>query len=89
MLENIEFSFTFSNSLSTLTIPKNVAFLDPPQQSTPVIRALELYVYYTCICMVYFQCWTHANLGWKIHVYDELPSTDIQPDTCEPAANRK
>ena len=29
-----------------------------------------------------FQCYTHQNLGWKVHIYDQLPTEEIPDVEC-------
>ncbi|KAF6018950.1 hypothetical protein EB796_022771 [Bugula neritina] len=32
--------------------------------------------------LLYYQCYTHKSLGWKVHVYDELPTNRIADIPC-------
>ncbi|XP_067928639.1 protein Skeletor, isoforms B/C-like [Watersipora subatra] len=43
-------------------------FVFTPDSSTPDI--------------LYYQCYTHESLGWKVHVYDNLPKKEIAAETC-------
>ncbi|XP_067928652.1 protein Skeletor, isoforms B/C-like [Watersipora subatra] len=39
--------------------------------------------------LLYYQCYTHKSLGWKVHVYDELPETEIATETCGQGTERQ
>ncbi|XP_067929644.1 protein Skeletor, isoforms B/C-like isoform X1 [Watersipora subatra] len=36
--------------------------------------------------ILYYQCYTHKNLGWKINIYDELPTEEIPAQDCTSTA---
>ncbi|XP_067933767.1 protein Skeletor, isoforms B/C-like isoform X1 [Watersipora subatra] len=35
---------------------------------------------------IYYQCYTHKNLGWKVRIYDELPTEEIPAQDCTASA---